>query len=551
MDSVNYSNLTPADLGLPFASFRSHQTETIEKLMASKKKFLLLQAPTGAGKTLLACAFQRLTKAKALYVPVTKSLQAQFMSDFSRLSNKTPYASELKGRQNYPTRLYPKRFPHIHTGLCTKKRERHCRWCCRGDCGGDDKCLAEKDCLYERAKKQALASQVACVNTSLLLTEANFVGRFSGWELVVLDEADCLEGELMGFIEISISGRLIERLHLTPPRFKTKEEAWIDWIGNQALPRLSSRLLELQSAYGVQELREEEELQRLEHKLQFALREIPQAKWVLQAEDWERGPWAFKPVFVSRYADHQLWRHGKKFLLMSATILSPQQMVRDLGIPEGEWDFVDLPSNFPASRRPIFALNGPNINYKNEAVSRPATIRLLDKVLARHTSDRVLVHTVSYSLSQIILNTSKHKERMLSYSSSSGRQGALDKFRNGPADAILVACSMTRGLDLAYGAARCAVIVKVPYPSLGDNQVSARLYASKVGRSWYAVNTVREIVQASGRVMRAVDDYATTYILDGEFSRLYKEWKFLFPEWWRAALRKPPVGLTDEEGVMK
>ena len=48
---------------------------------------------------------------------------------------------------------------------------------------------------------------------------------------------------------------------------------------------------------------------------------------------------------------------------------------------------------------------------------------------------------------------------------------------------------------------------------------------------------MREIVQASGRAMRAVDDHSDIYILDGEFARFFKEWKKLFPSWWIAALR--------------
>jgi Rad3-related DNA helicase len=81
------------------------------------------------------------------------------------------------------------------------------------------------------------------------------------------------------------------------------------------------------------------------------------------------------------------------------------------------------------------------------------------------------------------------------------------------------------------------VICKVPFPNLGDKQISARLH-SKGGNLWYRVQAVRSIVQMSGRGMRHEDDYCETYILDSQFvSNLWKQSKQLFPNWWVEALR--------------
>ena len=96
---------------------------------------------------------------------------------------------------------------------------------------------------------------------------------------------------------------------------------------------------------------------------------------------------------------------------------------------------------------------------------------------------------------------------------------------------------MDRGIDLSYDLCRVVIVGKVPFPNLGDKQVAARLYSDKKhGQLWYAVATVRSLVQMCGRAMRAPDDRCTIYILDSQFERLYKEWKHLFPTWWREAL---------------
>jgi Rad3-related DNA helicase len=40
----------------------------------------------------------------------------------------------------------------------------------------------------------------------------------------------------------------------------------------------------------------------------------------------------------------------------------------------------------------------------------------------------------------------------------------------------------------------------------------------------------------AGRGVRAKDDYAKTYLLDGQFKRLYDEHPNMFPEWFKEAI---------------
>ncbi len=172
---------------------------------------------------------------------------------------------------------------------------------------------------------------MAVVNTALFLNEANYIGQFSGWPWLVLDEADLIESSLMNFVEVEITRRWIDRLGLEPPARKTVQEAWIDWARSIALPAVNAELDRLANSYGVEDLKRERELERMKGKLDFFLQEVSQAgKWVFLPEN-ER--WTFKPVFVSKYAEHNLWRHAERFILMSATIISPDEMAYSLGIP--------------------------------------------------------------------------------------------------------------------------------------------------------------------------------------------------------------------------
>jgi Rad3-related DNA helicase len=110
---------------------------------------------------------------------------------------------------------------------------------------------------------------------------------------------------------------------------------------------------------------------------------------------------------------------------------------------------------------------------------------------------------------------------------------ALDRYLSRPGS-ILFAQSMDRGIDLPGEACRVQVIAKIPFPSLGDRRTAARLYLPG-GQDWYTVQTVRSIVQMTGRGVRSADDWATTYIFDAQFRNLWKQ-RSLFPAYWREAV---------------
>ncbi|MBA7551852.1 hypothetical protein ES705_44402 [subsurface metagenome] len=88
--------MTPAELGLPekFGEFRSQQLVALERIARTDKKVILLQAPTGSGKTLIMAAMGKHLDTQVLYTSHTKQLQGQVVDDF-------PNAVELKGRANY------------------------------------------------------------------------------------------------------------------------------------------------------------------------------------------------------------------------------------------------------------------------------------------------------------------------------------------------------------------------------------------------------------------------------------------------------------------
>jgi len=536
----------------PFAdwvqSFRRLQWKAIEDIAACFEdgaKVVMFQGPPGSGKTLAGETVRRLVGGRGLYVCTTKSLQNQVARDF-------PYARVLKGRANYPTllgdvtqdawgRAGASSGEAVTCGDCTSTaKSRQCRWC-----------DPVNECPYRVARDAAQKARLAILNTSYFLTDANKGGgKFAGRELAVLDEADQLESELLNQVEVKISKARMRRLKMAPPQYKSLDEkrgrgpaeAWGPWVVGEALPRVRDRLLQLPGYEdgSTAEIRERKGLTELAEKLETLAIELPGGKWVY--DGYGVGDVIFRPIEVGKWGRSLLWPHAKRFLLMSGTIISADELAGSLGM-DGDYRLVDVPMTFPAANRPVRIVALAEVTAKNQEQSWPKIAKGLAGVLVLHPDDRVLVHTVSYSFATFLMGEMRKVSRrpLVTYRDARERDEALRRYRETPG-AVLLAPSMDRGIDLPGDACRVQVIAKVPYPNLGDKRTSARLYGGGTGgkaegEAWYSVNTVRTLVQMTGRGVRSDEDHAVTYILDHSFtSNLWRKNKKLLPGWWCEAV---------------
>ncbi len=175
---------------------------------------------------------------------------------------------------------------------------------------------------------------------------------------------------------------------------------------------------------------------------------------------------------------------------------------------------------------------------KTEDEARPLIAQAVSKVASLHPNDRILVHTVSYSLNRYIEDHLRQGDslfRVVTYNAATEKQRAIDRYIHQPG-ALFLAPSLDRGIDLPGDDCRVIVVCKVPFPSLGDKQISARMH-SKGGSTWYAVRTIRSLVQMTGRGMRSADDFCESYILDKMFlDSIWRRNRNLIPKWWADAL---------------
>lgn len=184
--------------------------------------------------------------------------------------------------------------------------------------------------------------------------------------------------------------------------------------------------------------------------------------------------------------------------------------------------FKRIPSTFNFDRSPIFALNKYKISYKNKMDVFPRIVDLVYKIIEKNcTGIRGLIQTGSYENAKIIYNSAPAsiKSRMLIYNDSAEKRKIIKAYKHNN-DSILIGPSINEGIDLPDDGCRFIIIVKVPYPSLGNLLVKEKC---KLFPLWYASKTSNNIIQGIGRGNRNEDDYCTTYILDGCFQRLFND----------------------------
>ena len=186
--------------------------------------------------------------------------------------------------------------------------------------------------------------------------------------------------------------------------------------------------------------------------------------------------------------------------------------------------FKRIPSTFNFDRSPIFALNKYKISYKNKMDVFPRIVDLVYNIIEKNcTGIRGLIQTGSYENAKIIYNSAPEsiKSRMLIYNDSAEKRKIIKAYKHNN-DSILIGPSINEGIDLPDDGCRFIIIVKVPYPSLGNLLVKEKC---KLFPLWYASKTSNNIIQGIGRGNRNEDDYCTTYILDGCFQRLFNDTK--------------------------
>ena len=531
----------------PYDEARGCQIESVEfaldAYMNHNKKFVIIEAGTGVGKSAIGLTVARYLnnrlsaedefKSGAYFLTTQKILQEQYINDFGA---PTGCMKSIKSSANYKCKFNTKNTcaDSLRALKIADKSSKFFRTCAYG-------------CNYKKAKEDFIAGTEGVTNFSYFLAETQYAGKLGPRNVLIVDEAHNCDLELSKFIEIAITERFAKQaLKLNMPIIKTQAQAF-KWIKEVYEPKLVSHLKHVEMMVGkyidlkdkIKEFatiaKRYEMLDKHACKLHRFLKIYDKENWVVnitEAQGQAGQRLEFKPIDVSPYAHEMLFNLGRKVLLMSATILDKEGFCRLLGIPIEDVAFISIPSPFPPENKPILFSSIGSMSANNIDKTLPNLVRAIKEIFKNHPKEKGIIHCHSYKTANYIKRNFR-SSRLLTHDSSN-REEVLKEHIRSKKHTVLLSPSMTEGVDLKDDISRFQIICKVPYPYLGDKLIKKRMHKWKW---WYPLQTAKKIVQSVGRSIRSADDFAVTYILDGDWDRFYSRNKRIFPEDFKKCLK--------------
>jgi Rad3-related DNA helicase len=414
-----------------------------------------------------------------------------------------------------------------------------------------------KPCHYYHQKWISIKSSHTIYNYKYFLSDLFYSSGVNKRKLLILDEAHTLESEVSSFKNIIFSKeslvRFFPKINL-PDNKQTDVETWIDFCTGlkDQFTSYVEKSANILGSGGSSNNNNSQDMHVSEKNLIDAINyeknlltfledlRINKENWLVtnitkNEIDNKLSRIKLEPLVVSSYFT-DIFDKGSASLLMSATILSKENLCKAVGLKNEDVKFIRVEnSDFPIKNRPIYLMNVAWLNARTMNESLPSIVKVLDNLLSVHKNDKGIIHTTSYSQVQFIKNnlSKENLPRLIETNPKFDTNEMILKHTQSTKPTVLISPSMFLGVDLKDDLSRFQVIVKVPYPDLTDKKISV---LKQRNPKWYEWNTILRLIQAYGRSVRNADDYANTYILDSSVSFLLKNGKEMIPKWFSEAI---------------
>lgn len=543
--------------------FREGQREVIEAIcnhyLEDPEGTIILDAPTGSGKSLIAMWSAHVLKElgkRGYLVTSDLMLQDQYEEDFKRLKLNWP---SIRGVDNYNCNVNDLPFSLADCKMKGIGYEAAEKLPCWNNCG------------YLQGRKRAKELPVALFNYSYYLIQRNYVEDkmqeqdreipFPKRDFVFFDEAHKVDSIVQSHFSPRID-RTTTKIFKEVNKFVQKQAISAAWVSENRIEDIVDRLM-----------REDDHQELMRHISEFrgiavVYRKVRSAalkqsksrfKGGDVPKDWQtffgrmdrlKDIWCkfddyydiikelgMDAIVIDRketetkflcleeamMIDKFLQKKSGFKVFMSATLGDIKSFAKHTSM--GNARVIRMSNNFDYKKSPVVFINRHKLSFREREQNLPKVIKVLDKILDKHKGQSGIIHAGSYQFMNEINAQSKHSFNFITYDVAKERQGAIRNF-NEQDGKILVGPSLLEGLDLKDDKSRFQIFFKVPYPSLGDPLVKAKMSAFP---GWYDWKTGIAIQQGAGRSIRSKDDWAITYILDACFRSLSNKKDFFPP----------------------
>lgn len=515
----------------------------IEKAIESGKKYIIVQAPTGVGKSHIAATLAAMSKSihpnferlidcyeitrqneegymyeeevlgyesfGSAVMTVSKSLQEQYQSIF-------PNAAIQKGKQNY---------------VCSVDEDFDCDLApCLLTPSLLEKCKIQNSCPMLNARRAAWKSKFSVFNYSAFLTLPEFLKRR---QFFICDEASELEDEIVKHYSCSIEYSKLKLSELNMDKLLTN----INGDSFRWLTDLASALKEKTKEVEAEFQRNKKNKRILmSQMIKYRIYKNMFEKTTAVLQNWYKAEYiteitkdsaTFTPLYVNILAQ-DFFKWGDTVILMSATIIDHETFTQSFGIQRNEYAYIEVDSAFDPEKSPIYCDSKLKLNYTNMDAALPKLVETVVKICDHFKTDKGIIHTHTFKITDAIVKRVKGQSRFLIRESGVTNEAILSEHYMRDDGTVLISPSLGFGTDLKDDFGRFSIIMKTPYLPLGSERIK-RL--AQKNQKWYEMKALVNLVQMCGRTTRSIDDHSDTFILDGTALDLIKRNKNKIPSY--------------------
>lgn len=504
---------SPRTLGLPFDDWRPGQRLAIRTAQYAKTTHVVINAPTGSGKSTIAAALPMLTpERRHVTLTATKGLEDQYTRTFKDLV-------DLRGMANYECLAARDEF-RKYFGV----KRRHVG-CDEGPCHDGENCsLKENGCLYYDARRLFLSSPAGLTNYSAWLSNRRFGQGLGQADVLTLDEAHALPEQLMSAYRIEIP------FHLLDAQSPKTWRGWTRWA--------AQKLEDLGAHEG------DDDQRRRRQRVEQTLKELSR---IDETWAWDKDQYHHQYVFEPTIPRLLLpllhtFDNESTIVYLSATIMPSTLDLLD--VDRSDVTYLQLESTFPVSRRPVWLKPVVSGNYRSMK-QRGNFGRMVDGVdneIANREGRRGIVHSISFDRAAAIYEASANQERLLLHTRQQSGASIVEQFKNSrQCDLVLVSPSVMTGYDFPYRECEFQILPKMPFPDTRSRIAKARMDATP----GYRDNLIlQSLMQACGRPMRSPDDSGETIITDSDAIWWWRQHGDEAPDWFRESVRLTRRSIT-------
>ncbi|MGM0448597.1 MAG: helicase C-terminal domain-containing protein [Methanobacteriota archaeon] len=547
----------PAEFPAP--SFRGAQAQALDDIrdaFAAGNRVVLVRAPTGSGKSLLARAIMGAAETAGEAAP-SEATGAYYTTpqvsqiDDVEADDLLDDLAVIRGKSNYDCVLPGEHDTPVNRAPCARQQ-------------GFD-CSIRHRCPYFSDRAIASGNRFAAMTLAYFMRTAGSE-VFRKRDVVVIDEAHGLAewAEMYATIEIS-SDRVPVWDDVGVPDVAADagpEEDALDRTARFVETLRDVAIRAKDELVGRPELDREEvarrdRLQELIGELGWFLEDYRDVEspttWVVDQPGGEGSAIDVKPLDPARYLKHTVWDRGNRFALLSATILSKDAFCRGVGLDPADVALVDVEHTFPLANRPLYDVTQGSMTYEHRDETVPKIARLIVRLMAEHPDEKGLIHAHSYDIA------GRLTERLGEFGVAArvrrhdrqNRDAELEAWKASSDPEVFVSVKMEEALDLKGDLCRWQVVCKAPYRNTNDSRVARRLEDDQW--AWYHRTALRTVIQACGRVVRAPDDHGATYLADDSLLDLFERAEADTPAWFRDqvdAMTAPSLPAFDPDAAL-